>query len=73
MNDYQGPRYAAMLATPDEGRAYQWHVFPMPLSRGDVIPDGSIRAGSAVRRFCGPFAEQRAGRMARKLSRRVAR
>jgi hypothetical protein len=69
MNQYKGPAYLAMRATRDKGRTYQWHVFPMPLSRGDVTPDGGIRAGSAAS-FRGPFAEQRARRRARKLNRR---
>lgn len=71
MNQYKGAPCAAMLATRDEGRTYQWCVLPMPLSRGDVTPDGGIRMGSAVR-LRGPFAEQRARRRARKLSRRAA-
>ena len=73
MYQYRGVPYAAMPATPDEGRTYQWCVFPMPLSRGDVTPEGGIRTGSAVQRFRGPFAEQRARRRARVLSRRAAR
>lgn len=60
MGSWNGPRYAAMQATRDKGRTYQWMVFPMP-------------RGNAVACFRGPFAGQRARRRARRLSRRAAR
>jgi hypothetical protein len=59
VNQYKGAPFAAMRSTWDKGRTYQWGVFPMPFGRP-----------GAVARFRGPFAEQRARRRARKLSRR---
>jgi len=56
MNQWKGAPYAAMRFTSDKGRTYRWGVFPMP-------------RGESVARFRGPFAERRARRRARKLSR----